>query len=64
MGLLCNQPERKVFIKRSYKMSHKELAEFIIEQTSDALIYADNHGNIQRWNDAASQLFGFSKDEA
>jgi len=45
-------------------MSHKELAEFIIEQTSDALIYADNHGNIQRWNDAASQLFGFSKDEA
>lgn len=44
-------------------MSNNELAEFIIEQTSDAVIYADNHGNIQRWNDAASRLFGFSKAE-
>lgn len=42
-------------------MSHKELAEFIIEQTSDALIYADNHGNIQRWNDAASNYLDFPK---
>ncbi|TCB30083.1 PAS domain S-box protein [Acinetobacter sp. ANC 4635] len=44
-------------------MNNNELAELIIEQTSDAVIYADNHGNIQRWNDAASQLFGFSKAE-
>lgn len=44
-------------------MSNNELAEFIIEQTSDAVIYADNHGNIQRWNDATSRLFGFSKAE-
>ena len=44
-------------------MSNNELAEFIIEQTSDAVIYADNHGNIQRWNDATSRLFGFSKEE-
>ncbi|MHA3083664.1 PAS domain-containing protein [Acinetobacter sp. ANC 5383] len=44
-------------------MNNNELAELIIEQTNDAVIYADNHGNIQRWNDAASRLFGFSKAE-
>lgn len=40
------------------------IAEWIIEQTSDALIYADRDGKIVRWNEAASKLFGFSKDEA
>jgi len=40
------------------------LAEWIVEQTSDALIYADSEGNIQRWNLAASKLFGFSANEA
>ncbi|MHA3053284.1 PAS domain-containing protein [Acinetobacter sp. ANC 4640] len=44
-------------------MNNNELAELIIEQANDALIYADNHGNIQRWNEAASRLFGFSKAE-
>lgn len=41
-----------------------QLAEWIIEQTSDAVIYADIEGNIQRWNAAATRLFGFSKEEA
>ena len=41
-----------------------ELNELIIEQTNDAIIYVDNFGNIQRWNEAASHLFGFSKEEA
>lgn len=45
-------------------MNNNELGELIIEQTSDAVIYADKDGNIQRWNNAASQLFGFSKVEA
>lgn len=45
-------------------MNNNELGELILEQTSDAVIYADKQGNIQRWNDAASQLFGFSKVEA
>ena len=45
-------------------MNNNELGELILEQTSDAVIYADKDGNIQRWNDAASQLFGFSKVEA
>lgn len=40
------------------------LAEWIIEQTSDALIYADRAGTIVRWNQAACRLFGFGADEA
>ncbi|MBV6306966.1 PAS domain S-box protein [Candidimonas humi] len=40
------------------------LADWIIEQVSDALIYADRNGNIARWNQAAGRLFGFSADEA
>lgn len=44
-------------------MSNK-LAEYIIEQAGDALIYADIDGNIQYWNSASCELFGFSKAEA
>lgn len=40
------------------------LAEWVIEQAADALIYADIEGNIQRWNGAAAKMLGFSKDEA
>lgn len=40
------------------------LSDWIIEQTSDALIYASRDGTIERWNNAASQLFGFTNDEA
>lgn len=40
------------------------LSDWIIEQTSDALIYASRDGKIERWNDAASRLFGFPKEEA
>lgn len=45
-------------------MPDHQLAEWIVQQTSDALIYADRQGNIQSWNPAASALFGFSSDEA
>lgn len=41
-----------------------ELAEWILDQASDALIYADSDGRIRRWNRAASQLFGFDAAEA
>jgi len=41
-----------------------DLAERIIGQTTDALIYADRQGRIVRWNQAASRLFGFSSGEA
>lgn len=40
------------------------LAEWIIDQVSDALIYADRKGDIRRWNPAAARLFGFTAQEA
>ncbi|RDJ98235.1 PAS domain S-box protein [Paraburkholderia lacunae] len=40
------------------------LAEWIIEQTADAVIYADRCGTIARWNHAAAALFGYSAAEA
>jgi PAS domain S-box-containing protein len=40
------------------------LAEWIIEQTADAVIYADRSGAIVRWNRAAAVLFGYSTEEA
>lgn len=45
-------------------MKNPELAEKIIEQMNDALIFADLAGNIQRWNRAATRIFGFTKEEA
>lgn len=41
-----------------------DLAERIVEQTTDALIYADRAGRITRWNQAACRLFGFSREKA
>ena len=40
------------------------LSELILQQVSDALIYADLEGRIRRWNPAAAALFGFSVEEA
>lgn len=43
---------------------HDVLSELILDQVSDALIYADAEGTIQRWNPAACTLFGYSAAEA
>ena len=40
------------------------LAEAILEQMADAVIYADDTGTIMRWNHAAAALFGYSAAEA
>ena len=40
------------------------LAEAILEQIADAVIYADATGTIRRWNHAAAALFGHSAAEA
>jgi PAS domain S-box-containing protein len=40
------------------------LAEAIIEQIADAVIFADETGTIRRWNPAAAALFGYSAVEA
>jgi len=39
------------------------LAESILEQIADAVIYTDDTGTIMRWNHAASALFGYSATE-
>jgi len=40
------------------------LAESILEQIGDAVVYVDETGTIRRWNRAAAALFGFSATEA
>ncbi len=40
------------------------LAEAILEQIADAVIFADDTGMIMRWNHAAAALFGYSAAEA
>ena len=43
--------------------SEHELARAIIEQSADALIFADAEGVTRIWNAAAAALFGFTADE-
>ena len=40
------------------------LADDIVEQAADAIIYANREGMIDRWNAAATTLFGFPAAEA
>ena len=40
------------------------LAEAILEQIADAVIFADATGTIRRWNRAAAALFGYRAAEA
>ncbi|HLO63391.1 MAG TPA: PAS domain S-box protein [Azonexus sp.] len=41
-----------------------QLGDLIVDQTADALIYSNRDGVIERWNAAATALFGYSADEA
>jgi PAS domain S-box-containing protein len=41
-----------------------QLAERIIDQVADAVIYASRLGAIIRWNRASAALFGFSAEDA
>jgi PAS domain S-box-containing protein len=41
-----------------------KLAERIVDQSGDAIIYADRSGTIRRWSRAATALFGFSAEQA
>ncbi len=40
------------------------LAEQVVDQAGDAIIYADRSGLIRRWNRAAALIFGFAAEEA
>lgn len=44
--------------------SRLTLSHLIIEQSSDAVIFANKSGVIEIWNPAAERIFGFSADEA
>jgi PAS domain S-box-containing protein len=39
------------------------LADRILEEVADAIIFADRSGKIMRWNRAAAALFGYSAEE-
>ncbi len=41
-----------------------KLAEWILEQIADSVIYANRSGAIIRWNRASTALFGYSVEEA
>ena len=41
-----------------------KLAEAILDQVADAVIYADPSGTIIRWNRACTAMFGHSAEEA
>ena len=41
-----------------------KLAERILDQVADTVIYADHSGTIIRWNHASTALFGYSAEEA
>lgn len=41
-----------------------QLGDLIVEQTADAIIYSNRDGVIERWNTAATAMFGYSADEA
>jgi PAS domain S-box-containing protein len=41
----------------------RNLSLAIVEQTADAIIFADRQGVIRLWNPAAEAVFGFSADE-
>src|ERR1700748_2029672 len=41
-----------------------KLAEWILDQVGDAVIYANRSGVIMRWNRASAALFGYSAEEA
>ena len=40
------------------------LGDMIVEQTADAVIYSNRQGVIERWNAAATEMFGFGAGEA
>ena len=41
-----------------------KLADSVLDQIADAIIYADRSGTIVRWNRASSALFGYLPEEA
>lgn len=54
-----------VILQRAAFMEEQsKLAERILDQVADAVIYANYSGTIIRWNHASTALFGYSAEEA
>jgi len=66
LKMSINNVETEVDSERRRELleTKSSLAESILEQTADAVIYADETGTIRRWNHAAATLFGYSAAEA
>jgi PAS domain S-box-containing protein len=45
-------------------MTHADLCQRIVEQTQEAIIYADRDGLIRLWNHGAKAMFGYEDEEA
>jgi PAS domain S-box-containing protein len=45
-------------------MQMSEIVTSIIEQTSDAIMYADQDGIVRLWNSGATRIFGYTAAEA
>lgn len=45
-------------------MATTPLAQLLVDQSPDAIIYAGKEGTVQVWNTAAATMFGFSREEA
>ena len=50
--------------KGAFLEDQSRLAEAILDQVADAVIYANRSGAIIRWNRASAALFGFPAEEA
>lgn len=46
------------------KQNVTPLGDLIVEQAADAVIYSNREGVIERWNAAATEMFGFCAGEA
>jgi PAS domain S-box-containing protein len=44
--------------------SSVSVSDLILEQAAEAVVFVNQQGVIERWNAAATAMFGFSKDEA
>ena len=44
--------------------SENWLSDVLVEQSPDAIVFADLQGNIAVWSVAAERIFGFTKEEA
>jgi PAS domain S-box-containing protein len=46
------------------KLAECPLGDLIVEQTAEAVIYSNRDGVIERWNAAATAMFGYTAGEA